>query len=278
MTSSANFTSSHPDPPKTCSSASIRRSRGRTFACPSKPIRTSTANVTWRCIIVSSFGYSKGSSTRLPVRSVTSASSRRMKVKDLVPALGPRTDGFATLDSVIRGGAGQGSAVAIREQGVDVTYDQLGARAGALCALLVENGVGRGRRRRDPHRALDRFRSCIPRGSAGWCCPSFRGSSNTLRACRFHSRRRRRVRCGRWANSWTCRLGCASLIPVATRPSKDRWIDAWGAGSSIADLSLDDTAYVVYTSGSTGRPKGCRGHAPRHCAVAAFSRTASEHR
>ena len=27
---------------------------------------------------------------------------------------------------------------------MDVTYDQLGARAGALCALLVENGVGRG--------------------------------------------------------------------------------------------------------------------------------------
>ncbi|MDJ0113746.1 AMP-binding protein, partial [Rhodococcus erythropolis] len=39
-----------------------------------------------------------------------------------------------------------------------------------------------------------------------------------------------------------------------------------GAGSSIADLSLDDTAYVVYTSGSTGRPKGVavthRGIAP----------------
>lgn len=30
------------------------------------------------------------------------------EVKDLVPALGPRTDGFATLDSVIRGGAGRG--------------------------------------------------------------------------------------------------------------------------------------------------------------------------
>lgn len=177
------------------------------------------------------------------------------EVKDLVPALGPRTDGFATLDSVIRGGAGQGSAVAIREQGVDVTYDQLGARADALCALLVENGVGRGdvvgiltERSTD---SVVAFHAVVRAGAVLLYVDPQTPSERV--AFILDDADVSVVVGGELVDvpAWVC----------VVDPSGDETVEGpvdrrVGAGSSIADLSLDDTAYVVYTSGSTGRPKG----------------------
>lgn len=177
------------------------------------------------------------------------------EAKDLVPALGPRTDGFATLDSVVRGGAGQGSAVAIREQGVDVTYDQLGARADALCALLVENGVGRGdvvgiltERSTD---SVVAFHAVVRAGAVLLFVDPQTPSERV--AFILDDADVSVVVGGELVNvpAWVC----------VVEPREDETVDGpidrgAGTGSSSGDVSLDDTAYVVYTSGSTGRPKG----------------------
>ncbi|MFF1391175.1 amino acid adenylation domain-containing protein [Rhodococcus erythropolis] len=177
------------------------------------------------------------------------------EAKDLVPALGPRTDGFATLDSVVRGGAGQGSAVAIREQGVDVTYDQLGARADALCALLVENGVERGdvvgiltERSTD---SVVAFHAVVRAGAALLFVDPQTPSERV--AFILDDADVSVVVGGELVNvpAWVC----------VVDPREDETVDGpidrgAGTGSSSGDVSLDDTAYVVYTSGSTGRPKG----------------------
>ncbi|MFD6516679.1 amino acid adenylation domain-containing protein [Rhodococcus sp. NPDC060176] len=177
------------------------------------------------------------------------------ELNDLVPALGARTDEFATLDSVIRDGAGRGSAVAIRDQGVYVTYDQLGARADALCALLVENGVGRG----------DVVGILSPRSTDS--VVAFHAVARAGAALLFVDPQTPSERVAFILDDANVSVvvgddpaGVPAWVCVVS-PRSDETVDGpidrtAGAGSSIARVSLDDTAYVVYTSGSSGRPKG----------------------
>ncbi|MER2086144.1 amino acid adenylation domain-containing protein [Rhodococcus sp. (in: high G+C Gram-positive bacteria)] len=181
------------------------------------------------------------------------------ELEDLVPALGRQADTFATLGVVLEEGLAQGSAVAIREQGVDVTYAQLSARVEALCALLRENGVGRG----------DVVGILVERSTDS--VVAFHAVVRTGAAVLFVDPRTPSERVTFILDdadvsvvvgngpvdvpAWICVVN--PNLDETVHETVDGPIDRGsGTGSCVADVSLDDTAYVIYTSGSTGRPKG----------------------
>ncbi|GAA3189145.1 hypothetical protein GCM10020255_087180 [Rhodococcus baikonurensis] len=156
-------------------------------------------------------------------------------------------------------GLAQGSAVAIREQGVDVTYAQLSARVEALCALLRENGVGRG----------DVVGILVERSTDS--VVAFHAVVRTGAAVLFVDPRTPSERVTFILDdadvsvvvgngpvdvpAWICVVN--PNLDETVHETVDGPIDRGsGTGSCVADVSLDDTAYVIYTSGSTGRPKG----------------------
>jgi amino acid adenylation domain-containing protein len=187
---------------------------------------------------------------RIELDTLLSPAARKTLVEDWNDTDAPIPS--RTVDQLIRAQADRApDAVAITYGNQVLRYSELMARADALQARLIEQGVQRGQLVGIfLHRSLDAVVAMLavmgagaaylpmdPRYPAGWMRQIVDDSGVGLV------------------------LTCRSLADETTPLGSDvMYVDDTEAGPAIRAASVphhhDDLAYVIYTSGSTGRPKG----------------------